>query len=156
VLGAGIDIRGDGGYVIAPPSLHRSGRRYELANGCRQLPQLPYWLRARLEPDPPRPSPTGDVGVANRSAWARAAIEGEISRLASAQEGTRNDTLNRVAFRIGQVLASAGPAGTAGVADTLVERAVAMGLTEREARHTAQSGLAAGSNAEPHRSRRAP
>jgi hypothetical protein len=27
-LGPGIDLRGDGGYVVAPPSLHASGRRY--------------------------------------------------------------------------------------------------------------------------------
>ena len=27
-LGPGLDIRGDGGYIIAPPSLHASGRRY--------------------------------------------------------------------------------------------------------------------------------
>lgn len=27
-LGAGLDVRGDGGYVVAPPSLHQSGRRY--------------------------------------------------------------------------------------------------------------------------------
>ena len=25
----GIDVRGDGGYIIAPPSIHESGRRYE-------------------------------------------------------------------------------------------------------------------------------
>lgn len=25
----GFDVRGDGGYIIAPPSLHESGRRYE-------------------------------------------------------------------------------------------------------------------------------
>lgn len=28
-LGRGLDIRGDGGFIIAPPSLHRSGARYE-------------------------------------------------------------------------------------------------------------------------------
>lgn len=29
VLGPGVDLRADGGYVLAPPSLHISGRRYE-------------------------------------------------------------------------------------------------------------------------------
>jgi hypothetical protein len=28
-LGPGIDVRGDGGYVLAPPSLHSSGNRYD-------------------------------------------------------------------------------------------------------------------------------
>jgi len=28
-LGPGLDVRGDGGYVVAPPSSHLSGRRYE-------------------------------------------------------------------------------------------------------------------------------
>ena len=32
VLGPGLDVLGDGGFIVAPPSLHESGRRYEIAD----------------------------------------------------------------------------------------------------------------------------
>ena len=42
----GIDLRGDGGCVVAPPSTHSSGRRYVWAPGCspdeRDLSPLPH------------------------------------------------------------------------------------------------------------------
>ncbi len=34
----GVDIRGDGGYVIAPPSVHANGRRYEWKYAPEDLP----------------------------------------------------------------------------------------------------------------------
>lgn len=38
----GFDVRGDGGYVVAPPSLHESGRRYAwLADTAKRLPPVP-------------------------------------------------------------------------------------------------------------------
>ena len=44
-----IDVRGDGGYVLAPPSIHPSGRRYEWsvesADGFGPAPQ---WLLDRM------------------------------------------------------------------------------------------------------------
>jgi hypothetical protein len=45
-LGRGLDIRGDGGYVVAPPSLHPSGRRYEFENHPDdvELAMIPQWI----------------------------------------------------------------------------------------------------------------
>jgi RecA-family ATPase len=43
-LGAGLDIRGDGGYIVAPPSLHASGRRYKWLSPEIELAELPQWL----------------------------------------------------------------------------------------------------------------
>ena len=47
-LGAGLDVKGDGGYVVAPPSLHASGRRYEWEASSRPdavgIAEAPGWL----------------------------------------------------------------------------------------------------------------
>ena len=47
-LGAGLDIRGDNGYVIAPPSRHASSRQYawELSHHPDEaaLAAMPQWL----------------------------------------------------------------------------------------------------------------
>lgn len=47
VLGVGLDIRGDGGYVLVPPSVGADGRRYE--RDCESPPApAPGWLLERL------------------------------------------------------------------------------------------------------------
>jgi hypothetical protein len=59
-LAPGIDLRADGGCVVAPPSLHPSGRRYtwEPGGGPAQarLAPLPHWLIQLARP------PHGRVG----------------------------------------------------------------------------------------------
>ncbi|MFO7958100.1 MAG: bifunctional DNA primase/polymerase [Candidatus Brocadiia bacterium] len=56
----GVDVKGDGGYVVVPPSLHISGNRYEWIEApvC-ELPPLPDWLTEALskDPGPEPPSP---------------------------------------------------------------------------------------------------
>jgi hypothetical protein len=51
-LGPGIDIRARGGYIVAPPSRHINGRRYEFSVDHHPqdtpLAPLPEWLAERL------------------------------------------------------------------------------------------------------------
>jgi Bifunctional DNA primase/polymerase, N-terminal/Primase C terminal 1 (PriCT-1) len=51
-LGPGLDIRGDGGYIVLPPSLHASGRQYEWEVSSHPddvpLAPMPPWLMALL------------------------------------------------------------------------------------------------------------
>lgn len=57
-LGRGLDIRGQNGYVLAPPSPHPSGGRYEWRTAPDELPlaALPGWLHPPQRPTtlPPR------------------------------------------------------------------------------------------------------
>lgn len=53
-LGPGLDVRGEGGFVVAPPSLHANGNRYEPeASAPDHLAAAPGWLLAMLrDPEP--------------------------------------------------------------------------------------------------------
>lgn len=81
----GVDLRGDGGCVVAPPSLHPSGRRYAWARGRSPdeapLAPLPGWLL-----------PGGQAKRAAHPAehWRRLVREGVA-------EGARNATLASLA-----------------------------------------------------------
>jgi hypothetical protein len=48
-IAPGIDLRGDGGCIVAPPSVHPSGNQYQWVTGCgpgqERLAPLPHWLQ---------------------------------------------------------------------------------------------------------------
>lgn len=146
--GPGIDTRSTGGYIVAPPSIHPSGRAYrwldDFAPGERAIAEAPAWLLDLL--DPPRPEPAPFVPppagrVASR--YAEAAFAAELERVALAGEGERNQTLNRAAFSLAQLVAE-GLLTPGDVAAALAGAALATGLDRVEIEKTLRSGLRAG------------
>jgi len=143
-LGPLIDVRGAGGYVVGPRS-HIGGKPYSVVDPALPVP-LPSWIAALLRQ--PEPAQVPDVpGLAARvrdgGAWALAALRDEVRRVATAPEGKRNDTLNRAAFRLGQ-LAGAGLLPTDEVSTALAAAAARAGLPPAEAGRTIRSGVTAG------------
>jgi hypothetical protein len=85
ILAPGVELKGEGGLVVVPPSLHASGARYAWAPGRspsdRPLESLPPWLRlpgelhrrhvGPAEPPPPR---TEAERTDFAEAWRRAGL----------------------------------------------------------------------------------
>jgi hypothetical protein len=88
-LASGIDVRGDGGYVVAPPSNHVSGNFYswEPANRIdkEMFAAAPDWLLALI-----RKLPNEEHTGRPSSEWVEL-IRGPVA------EGMRNDALARIA-----------------------------------------------------------
>jgi hypothetical protein len=124
-LPLGIDVRGDGGYVIAPGATLPDGRQWSGVDGAPELdeafqwddiPVIPNWLvdlirapkqRDDLQPQEPRHTPTPAPGSDDPGllAWARAALKGCSDSLAAEGKGGRNEALNKAAFRLGSISA---------------------------------------------------
>jgi hypothetical protein len=86
-LGPGLDLRGDGGYIVVPPSIHASGQPYEwLAPISDLVPApLPPWLSSRQVPLRLEPGQEDVI-----------------------PQGRRNDTLFRHGMRLRGILAAQG------------------------------------------------
>ncbi|MCH4542732.1 bifunctional DNA primase/polymerase [Ochrobactrum sp. A-1] len=148
-LPAGVDVRGAGGYVIAPGTVMEDGRAYELFGNLSAAPVLPQWVADIIdtgEEQPkaqPVPVPREAHSDARVNAYCEAAIAAEISKVENAAKGGRNNTLNEAAFALGQ-LVGAGWKSEAEIAGLLMNAAAACGLNPVESRKTVQSGIRAG------------
>lgn len=129
----GVDVRGEGGYVIVPPS-----PGYAVADECEPA-EMPRWLvRACL----PQEAPRAPVAASDQrhDRYVQAAVDAEVLAVARAGEGTRNDTLNRAAVNLG-TLVGAGAMARSDAEAELTRAGQAAGLPYREIIATVKSGL---------------
>jgi Bifunctional DNA primase/polymerase, N-terminal len=142
----GIDWRGRGGLIVAPPSQHASDIRYAWARPpMATLPAVPAGLRRLLAPPPTRRTtlPPAPTSPGHSGGYGRAALARERAAIAGARPGRRNATLNRAAFNLGQLVA-AGLLEAEEVRAVLLAAALEAGNPDAKARATIKSGLAGG------------
>ncbi|MET0425288.1 MAG: bifunctional DNA primase/polymerase [Actinoplanes sp.] len=140
----GLDWRGAGGYVLAPPSRHASGGDYRwIRRPGDDLPAVPPMLHEFVEGRPAASALRPYGVIAHPDRYAQVALAAEAGRVARAPVGARNDTLNRAAFALGR-LVGGGLLDQAGTVRELEAAARFAGLGRVEARRTIRSGLTAG------------
>lgn len=133
-LAAHVDIRGDGGYAIGAGSIHPDGHKYSVAEDA-DIAAAPEALLAALRPQARDASPsTGAPGSACRE------FAEIVEQMRSAADGTRNETLNKLAFRAGQLIAD-GLVGSAEAEDRLFQAATASGLDPEEVEQVLKRAL---------------
>jgi hypothetical protein len=125
VLPGGINMRGHGGFIVAPGSVRPDGERWcEPDGGLRlgssfvagTIPEIPGWLvnmiRAHKALDRELPNdqpiqPEQSAVTERERSYAARALESECTRVGQAARGTRNEILNKAAFALG-TMAGAG------------------------------------------------
>jgi len=164
--GAGIDGRGDGGYVVVPPSVRADGSVYEwiIAPELQAFaePTDALW-RVALKDEPgyrPQsisdraigqregaPAPAGQVADLVKRRYCQRALESEKQAAGNAAPGQRNNALNIAALKLGE-LVQPGGLSEREVWAALEDAAEASGLAQDDGwtsvKNTIRSGLRKG------------
>ncbi|BBE74572.1 DUF3987 domain-containing protein [Oharaeibacter diazotrophicus] len=165
-LPAGVDVRGAGGWIVAPGAVRSDGAAYREVDGAPslaeafaedgagdELPTIPAWLaeiirrpKAPAKPEtwraPARPvAAPATVGDRERR-YAAKALAAEAAKLASVTSG-RNSALNAAAVKVGHYV-GAGWIGEAEASDALAEAATANGYVAKDGSRAMLATLASG------------
>lgn len=147
-----IDVRGDGGYIIAAPSVSVKGQYFYNEDTSVFPPELtapPAWLVEIIKTPKSRPGPVRQALTPQGShsgtghPYTAAMLESLCAEIRATPGGQRNQKLNNAAIRCGHFI----PGGRLSRGDAERELSMAgslAGLDEREMLATLKSGIEAG------------
>lgn len=143
-----LHIRGDGGYVTAPPSIHPSGVRYRWERApIQQCP--PHAILELIKPKPAPRYPAGNkprmLPGRNANEITRGYFDEQCNRIQLAGEGYRNATLFAGAIMAGHFVRD-GRMSRLEAETGLAMAGLAAGLGENEVTKTIRSGIERGLN----------
>lgn len=144
-LSLGVDVRGDGGYVVAPPSIHpRTGRPYvwvqrapveemppALVTACLPPPAAPITIGAR-----PTTTAAGDIAHPDRL------LAAHLAAIERAAPGTRRVKLFGAAHGVARMVA-VGAISVDDATNALTEAGRNAQQTERDIRRAIEGGFRA-------------
>lgn len=140
-MGPGVDVKRAGkGYVVIPPS-----PGYVYVRGGEMAP-APDWLLEELVQVDRAPDTAASpkfFPFQTGTPYGEAALRNALQEIRDAGQGTRHETLNRVAFGMGQ-LAAGGELDTDAACESLLHEALESGLDERDAYDVLRRGWFAG------------
>jgi hypothetical protein len=152
-IAPGIDVRGDGGYAILPPSVHETGRTYAWCVDSADDPAAaPDWLIERALKRPAQSISEQALATIRRPVsgssgyYGAAALANEIAILAATAPGGRNHQLNRSAFALFQLVAG-GELDHRGVAEALIGACHQNGLIKDDGLPGVRATIASGARA---------
>ncbi len=162
-IAPGVDVRGDGGMVIAPPSIKPGVGEYKWLND-KPIAEAPAWLVAAVTQtnDKPGRNTTNkqnvhkDADACDADACGQpgrstmkvtTAAEQELfeacTAISDTDQGKRNATLNKLAFLLGQLVGQ-GRLDEQTVMERLTNAAGPIGLEADEVAKTINSAISAG------------
>ena len=121
-----IDIRANGGYVVAPPSIHENGHRYTWENFIpnQDFPEAPSWLISLITNAEKQPLP----------------VSGVLEEISNAPQGQRNDTLYKRSISL-IARAMRENLNIADIKENIINAAMLSGLSTEEALKTFNNAL---------------
>jgi hypothetical protein len=140
------EIRYNGGYVLAPPSIHPNGIQYKWIDAPLLNVKFDELKLERLKQSvtivqqrpgrPAKPQPAGHIK--NPKSYAESALKREAEKIETSQEGIRNTQLYESAVKLAKY---ADILGTDWIRTRLIAAAHSVGLGMMEASKTVNSGL---------------